>query len=107
MHEIAFDATETLVEVAPGVTQLMWTFNDQVPGPMLHGNVGDTFRITLTNKGEMGHSIDFHASKVAWNDEMRTILPGESLVYEFEAPWSTVPWAPITAAPATRANAST
>ena len=85
VHEIAFDATETLVEVSPGVTQLMWTFNDQVPGPMLHGNVGDTFRITLTNKGEMGHSIDFHASKVAWNDEMRTILPGESLVYEFEA----------------------
>jgi nitrite reductase (NO-forming) len=37
------------------------------------------------NDGEFGHSIDFHASKVAWNDEMRTIAPGESLVYEFEA----------------------
>ena len=85
VHEIAFDATEKVIEVAPGVTQLMWTFNDQVPGPILHGNVGDTFRITLTNKGTMGHSIDFHASKVAWNDEMRTILPGESLVYEFQA----------------------
>jgi nitrite reductase (NO-forming) len=33
----------------------------------------------------IGHSIDFHASKVAWNDEMRTIAPGESLVYQFEA----------------------
>jgi nitrite reductase (NO-forming) len=33
----------------------------------------------------MGHSIDFHASKVAWSDEMRTIQPGESLVYEFKA----------------------
>lgn len=85
VHEIAFDATEKVIEVAPGVTQLMWTFNDQVPGPILHGSVGDTFRITLTNKGTMGHSIDFHASKVAWNDEMRTILPGESLVYEFQA----------------------
>lgn len=88
VHEIAFDATEKLIEVAPGVTQLMWTFNDQVPGPILHGNVGDTFRITLTNKGTMGHSIDFHASKVAWSDEMRTILPGESLVYEFEADYA-------------------
>ncbi len=85
VHEIAFDATEKIMEVAPGVTQLMWTFNDQVPGPTLHGKVGDTFRITLTNKGEMGHSIDFHASKVAWSDEMRTIAPGESLVYEFVA----------------------
>jgi len=85
VHEVAFDATEVEMEVAPGVTQMMWTFNGQVPGPTLRGNVGDTFRITLTNKGTLGHSIDFHASKVAWNDEMRTIQPGESLVYEFEA----------------------
>lgn len=88
VHEIAFDATEKVIEVAPGVTQLMWTFNDQVPGPILHGKVGDTFRITLTNKGTMGHSIDFHASKVAWSDEMRTIQPGESLVYEFTAEYA-------------------
>lgn len=85
VHEIALDATEELVEVAPGVTQMMWTFGGQVPGPVLRGKVGDTFRITLTNRGEMGHSIDFHASKVAWDDEMRTIQPGESLVYEFTA----------------------
>ena len=88
VHEIALDATEELVEVAPGVTQLMWTFNGQVPGPILRGKVGDTFRITLTNKGTMGHSIDFHASKVAWSDEMRTIQPGESLVYEFTADYA-------------------
>ena len=85
VHEIALDATEEQIEVAPGVTQLMWTFGGQVPGPTLRGKIGDTFRVTLTNEGTMGHSIDFHASKVAWNDEMRTILPGESLVYEFTA----------------------
>ncbi len=85
VHEIALDATEELIEVAPGVTQMMWTFGGQVPGPILRGRIGDTFRITLTNRGEMGHSIDFHASKVAWDDEMRTIQPGESLVYEFTA----------------------
>ena len=85
VHEVAFDATEELIEVAPGVTQMMWTFNGTVPGPVLRGKIGDTFRITLTNKGSMGHSIDFHASRVAWSDEMRTIQPGESLVYEFTA----------------------
>ena len=85
LHEITLDATEKLIEVAPGVTQMMWTFNDMVPGPTLHGKIGDTFKVTVNNKGEMGHSIDFHASKVAWSDEMRTILPGESLVYEFTA----------------------
>jgi nitrite reductase (NO-forming) len=33
----------------------------------------------------MDHSIDFHASEVAWNDEMRSIGPGEQLVYQFKA----------------------
>lgn len=84
-HEVTIAATETVVEVAPGVTQEMWLFDDQYPGPVLRGQVGDIFTVTLVNEGEMGHSIDFHASKVAWNDEMRTIEPGESLVYQFEA----------------------
>ena len=47
VHEIAFDAIEAEIEVAPGVTQLMWTFNGTVPGPTLHGKIGDTFRITI------------------------------------------------------------
>jgi nitrite reductase (NO-forming) len=66
----------------------MWTFNNTVPGPVLRGKVGDTFRVTLTNKGTLGHSLDFHASRVAWNDEMRTIQPGESLLYEFTADYA-------------------
>lgn len=85
VHEITFSMTETVVEVAPGVTQEVWTFEGQVPGPVLRGQVGDIFEVTIVNDGELGHSIDFHASKVAWDDEMRTIQPGESLVYRYEA----------------------
>ena len=88
VHEVKMDVIERVMEVAPGVKQLMWTFNGTVPGPVLHGSVGDTFKITLTNKGTMGHSIDFHASKVAWNDKMRTIKPGESLEYDFTADYA-------------------
>ena len=84
-HELTMHAVETEIEVAPGVPQMMWTFDGTVPGTTLRGKVGDVFTITLVNDGEIGHSIDFHASKVAWNDEMRTIEPGESLVYQFEA----------------------
>jgi nitrite reductase (NO-forming) len=84
-HLIELSAEETVLEVAPGVTQQLWTFGGQFPGPVMRGRVGDIFTVTLTNNGEIGHSIDFHASKVAWNDEMRTIQPGESLVYQFEA----------------------
>ncbi|QBI19830.1 hypothetical protein ER308_09855 [Egibacter rhizosphaerae] len=84
-HEMEIRATEMEQEVAPGVTQRVWGYNDQVPGPVIRGSVGDTFEITFINDGEMGHSIDFHASKVAPNEEMRTIQPGEELTYEFEA----------------------
>ena len=84
-HEITMRAVETEIEVAPGVTQMMWTFDGTVPGTTLRGRVGDIFTVTLVNDGSIGHSVDFHASKVAWNDEMRTIEPGESLVYQFEA----------------------
>ena len=80
--------------MAPGVTQQTWTFVEgqgrpgAPGGPILRGKVGDLFTVTLVNDGEIGHSIDFHASKVAWNDEMRTIQPGESLVYEFTADYA-------------------
>ncbi len=87
-HTLTLHATETVLDVAPGVTQQMWTFDEQVPGPILRGKVGDLFTITLVNDGEIGHSIDFHASRVAWNDEMRTIAPGESLVYQYRAEYA-------------------
>jgi Multicopper oxidase len=67
--------------------QQLWSFNGQVPGSALRGKVGDLFTVTLVNDPakKLGHSIDFHASKVAWNDEMRTIKSGERLVYQFKA----------------------
>jgi nitrite reductase (NO-forming) len=84
-HTITIHAAEEQVEIAPDVTQEMWTFNGQVPAPILRGKVGDIFTVTLVNDGKNGHSIDFHASEVAPDDEMRTIGPGETLVYQFEA----------------------
>ncbi len=85
VHEVDMHAIEKEIEVAPGVTQLMWTFDGKVPGTILRGRIGDLFNVKLTNDGSLGHSIDFHASRVAWSDEMRTIAPGESLVYQFKA----------------------
>ena len=84
-HVIDMTAEETILEVAPGVTQEMWTFNQQFPGPTLRGKVGDLFTVTITNNGEIAHSMDFHSSKVAPNVEMRNLQPGESVVYQFEA----------------------
>jgi nitrite reductase (NO-forming) len=84
-HKITLHATETVLEIAPGVSQEMWTFNNTVPAPTLHGNVGDIFTVTLVNDGKVGHSLDFHASQTAMDKNMATIAPGESLVYQFTA----------------------
>ncbi|GAA1398687.1 multicopper oxidase domain-containing protein [Luteococcus peritonei] len=85
VHKLTLTATEEVQEVSPGVQQTVWTFNGAVPGPVLRGRVGDVFEVTLVNDGTMGHSIDFHAGSVAPEAPMRTIAPGESLVYRFTA----------------------
>ncbi|MFJ8581016.1 multicopper oxidase domain-containing protein [Micromonospora sp. NPDC093277] len=84
-HNVTLRVQEKAMEVAPGVKQVRWTYNGTAPGPVLHGRVGDVFNIHLINDGTMEHSIDFHASKVAPNVQMRTIKPGESLDYQFKA----------------------
>ena len=85
VHKITLTVEEKPITIAPGVTQLMWTYNGTVPGPILRGKVGDTFEITLVNHGTTAHSIDLHASKVAPNITMRVLQPGHSYVYKFTA----------------------
>ena len=85
VHRRTIHVRELTREVAPGVTQRLWTFNGTTPGPTLHGRVGDRFVITLVNHASVGHSIDFHAGERAPDRVMRTIPPGERLVYRFTA----------------------
>jgi nitrite reductase (NO-forming) len=87
-HQVTLHASEVQLEVAPGVMQEMWTFNGQTPGPVLRGKVGDVFTVTLVNDGKVGHSIDFHASQTSMDQDMRTLKPGESLVYQFKAEYA-------------------
>ena len=84
-HRHTFTVTEQVMQVGAGVTQRRMTFNGQVPGPVLRGKVGDTFEITLVNDGTMSHSLDFHAGITPPDKAMRSISPGESLVYTFTA----------------------
>ena len=90
--EVEMIVEEKLMTVAEGYQQLVWTFNGTVPGPVLRTEVGDTVRVHLVNPAEASasHSVDFHASQVAWNDEMRSIAPGEDLVYEFTTDYAGV-----------------
>ncbi|WP_347955808.1 multicopper oxidase domain-containing protein [Gordonia aichiensis] len=89
-----FEVRDVQRQVAPGVTQTQWpygivaadgSYDGGAPGPTLRGKVGDVFEITLVNNASMGHSIDFHAGALAPDGPMRTIEPGQSLVYRFTA----------------------
>ena len=78
---------EKMIEVAPGVTMPLYTYNGSVPGPVLRVRQGDVVNFTLTNRANntLGHSLDFHAAKVAWNVYYRTIAPGQTLTFEWVA----------------------
>ena len=70
------------------MTQQLWTFDDQVPARSCGARSVTSSPSRSSTTAKIGHSIDFHASEVAWNDEMRTIQPGESLVYQFGAEYA-------------------
>jgi nitrite reductase (NO-forming) len=91
-HDIDLVIEEKDMTVAPGFVQHVWTFNGTVPGPVIRVKVGDTVRIHLKNPATstLSHSIDFHASQVAWNDEMTSIAPGEEKIYEWHADYAGV-----------------
>ena len=92
VHDIELVMTEETKTIAEGFVQQVWTFGGKVPGPVIRVKVGDTIRVHLINPAEnaLGHSIDFHASQVAWNDEMTTIAPGEEKIYEWTADYAGV-----------------
>lgn len=85
VHRHTLRVSEITAQVGAGVTQKRMTYNGGVPGPVLRGQVGDHFEITLVNDGTMSHSIDFHAGVLAPDKPMRSISPGQSLQYNFTA----------------------
>ena len=92
VHDIDLVITEKEMTVAPGFVQKVWTFGGTVPGPVIRVKVGDTIRVHLKNPAtnQLPHSIDFHASQVAWNDEMTSINPGQEKLYEWTAQYAGV-----------------
>ena len=76
--------------VADGFVVHTWTFGGQVPGPTIRVHLGDTVKVHLTNQTTMSHSIDFHASQTAMNDQMVEIKPGATWTYTFTADYAGV-----------------
>jgi nitrite reductase (NO-forming) len=91
-HDIDLVIEEKLMTVAEGFSQAVWTFGGSVPGPVIRVKQGDLVRVHLKNPAtsKLPHSVDFHSSLVAWNDEMTSINPGEEKLYEYRAEYAGV-----------------
>jgi len=70
-----------------GTMMPMWTYEGQVPGPVVRATEGDTIEFTLINPAtnKNSHSMDFHAARVDVLDEFGSIKPGESKKFSFTA----------------------
>lgn len=85
---INLETQEVISEIAPGIYQNYWTFNKQVPGPMLRVREGDTIEITLTNNATSlhDHSIDLHAvTGPGGGARLTHVAPGETKSFRFKA----------------------
>jgi nitrite reductase (NO-forming) len=75
-------------QLADNTTYNYWTFNHNVPGPMLRVRVGDTVEVHLKNhqSSRMIHSVDFHAVTGPGGGAVFTqASPGEEKVFTFKA----------------------
>jgi nitrite reductase (NO-forming) len=65
-----------------------WTFEGDVPGPIVHCRVGDTVEFTLTNEAAVPHSMDFHAAQIDPKVAFRSVLKGQSVSFTFRPKWA-------------------
>src|SRR3546814_6664922 len=68
-------------------SDLSWTFDGEVPGPLVRVTQGDTVEFTLINSkdNKNSHSIDFHASQLDVVENFGQIKPGETKQFTFTA----------------------
>src|SRR3989441_4235103 len=85
VKEFRIPIRDAKLEIASGVTYNGWSFGGTVPGPVIRVREGDLVRILLVNEASMPHSIDFHAARIPMNKAFRTIVPHDSLSFEFVA----------------------
>jgi nitrite reductase (NO-forming) len=76
---------DVTLQIAPGVRYSAWAWAGGAPGPVIHVRQGQTVDITLTNKGAIPHSVDFHAARVAPNQSFKDVAPGQSFHFRFTA----------------------
>jgi FtsP/CotA-like multicopper oxidase with cupredoxin domain len=86
---IELEAREVEWSIAPGATIQAWTFNGQVPGPVIEGRVGDVVEVRLTNRLPEPTAIHWHGLRLPASMDgtemvQKLVQPGESFTYRFK-----------------------
>jgi nitrite reductase (NO-forming) len=73
------------IEIGLGLTYDAWTYDGQVPGPLLRVRQGDEVTIKLINPTTMAHGIDTHAAEIAPKLHFAAPAGERNLSYTFRA----------------------
>jgi nitrite reductase (NO-forming) len=82
--QINWHAREAPVRISDDTVIAAWTFEGDVPGPIVHCTVGDTVEFTLTNDADIPHSMDFHAAQIDPKQAFRSVPKGQSVSFTFK-----------------------
>ena len=83
-QSIHWRAQELPVRLGSDLVVAAWTFEGNIPGPIVRCRVGDTIDFTLTNDGAVPHSMDFHAAQIDPKVAFRSAAKGQSVSYSFQ-----------------------
>ena len=83
MLDVHFHSREAPIRISSDTVVAGWTFEGDIPGPIVHCRVGDTVNFTLTNESNLPHSMDFHAAQIDPKTAFRSAIKGQSVSYTF------------------------
>lgn len=86
--KLHFTTKEVPLRVRDDTVVAAWTFEGDIPGPIVHVRQGDTVEFTLTNAGHVPHSMDFHAAQLDPKVAFRSVMPGQSLSFTYKPKYS-------------------
>jgi nitrite reductase (NO-forming) len=81
---LKWTAKEAPIRISSSTVVAGWTFDGDIPGPIVHCRVGDTVDFTLTVDGQIPHSMDFHAAQIDPKTAFRSVAPGQSMSFTFK-----------------------
>jgi nitrite reductase (NO-forming) len=82
--QLSWHAREAPIRITDDTVVSAWTFEGDIPGPIVHCRVGDTVEFTLTNDVDVPHSMDMHAAQIDPKQAFRSVGKGQSVTYTFK-----------------------